>query len=125
MSSTKKVKSAGRYHARYGIGIRRRLIDVEEKQKKKQACQSCGFKKVKRKAPGIFFCTKCGSQFAGGAFVSHTLSGSIVSKMVSQKSFLPSLNELVKAREKETGKPENEPDAKAHAKEDKKNRGDE
>lgn len=99
MSSTKKVKSAGRYHARYGIGIRRRLIEIEEKQKKPQACPYCGYAKVKRQAAGIFLCAKCGSKFAGGAYVSQTLTGSIVSKMVNQKSFLPALAQLVEATE--------------------------
>ncbi len=99
MSSTKKVKSAGRYHARYGIGIRRRLIEIEEKQKKPQTCPYCGYQKVKRKAAGIFSCTKCGSKFAGGAFVPQTLTGSIVTKMVAQKSFLPSLTQLIEATE--------------------------
>lgn len=99
MSSTKKVKSAGRYGARYGVGIRRRLIEIEEKQKKPQTCLVCGFQKVKRKAPGIFHCTKCGSTFAGGAYVAQTLTGSIVSKMVNQKSFLPALNQLLQATE--------------------------
>lgn len=99
MSTTKKVKSAGRYHARYGIGIRRRLIEIEEKQKQLQPCPYCGYNKVKRQAAGIFCCTKCDSKFAGGAFLPQTLTGSIVTKMVTQKRFLPSLSELMEATE--------------------------
>jgi large subunit ribosomal protein L37Ae len=99
VSTTKKVKSAGRYRARYGIGIRRRLLEIEAKQKKPHSCPYCGFMKVKRKAAGIFICTKCGAKFAGGAFVPQTLTGSIVTKMVMQKSFLPAMNQLIEATE--------------------------
>src|SRR3989344_8422018 len=99
MSSTKKVKSAGRFGSRYGIGIRRRVIKVEEKQHQTSNCPSCGFAKVFRKASGIFECKKCGNVFAGGAYYPQTLTGSIVSKMVSQKSFLPNMAELLKINE--------------------------
>lgn len=101
MSSTKKVKSAGRFGSRYGIGIRRRIIKVEEKQHKAGTCPSCGFIRVFRKASGIFACKKCGNIFTGGAYFPQTLTGSIVAKMVNQKSFLPNVAELLKVNEKE------------------------
>ena len=97
MSSTKKVKSAGRFGSRYGVGIRKRLLKVEQKQKEAFACPSCGYPNVKRQAAGIFDCKKCGSRFAGGAYYPETLTGRIVAKMVSQKSFLPNLGELIAA----------------------------
>ncbi len=105
MSSTKKVQSAGRYHARYGVGIRRRLLKVEGQQKKPVACPSCGFSRVSRQAPGIFWCKKCNAQFAGGAYFPQTLTGSIVSKMVSQKSFLSNVGELLHTQETKTEEP--------------------
>lgn len=121
MSSTKKVKSVGRFGARFGVGIRKRLIQIEEQQKKAVACPQCGFKKIKRIAPGIFACSKCSTSFAGGAFVPKTLTGSIVSKMVTQKSFLPSLGELLAVKEPAespavTGEP-TEPKLSKHKKE--------
>lgn len=122
LSSTKKVKSAGRYHARYGIGIRRRLIEIEEKQKKPHACPYCGYQKVKRKAAGIFFCAKCDSKFAGGAFVPQTLTGSIVTKMVNQKSFLPALTQLIEATESGKSTAESLEEIR-HENEEEKNRG--
>ncbi|MBU0636232.1 50S ribosomal protein L37ae [Candidatus Micrarchaeota archaeon] len=99
MSPTRKVKSAGRYGARYGIGIRRRLLKVESKQKKPHPCPYCDLKRLKRKAAGIFYCTKCKIEFAGGAYFPQTLTGGIVEKMIRQKSFLPSVGELVEATE--------------------------
>lgn len=101
MSSTKKVKSAGRFGSRYGIGIRRRVIKIEEKQHQAGVCPSCGFTKVGRIASGIFACKKCGLVFAGGAYFPQTLTGSIVGKMVNQKSFLPNMAELLKTKEEE------------------------
>ena len=99
MSSTQKVKSAGRFGSRYGIGIRRRVIKVEEKQHQQGVCPQCGFTRVNRKASGIFSCKKCGIVFTGGAYYPQTLTGSIVAKMVNQKSFLPNMAELLKVNE--------------------------
>jgi len=101
LGETKKVRSAGRFGSRYGVGIRKRIIKVEKFQKKKHACPECGFKSVKRIAAGIYQCTKCKIKFAGGAYIPETMSGSIVKKMVSQKSFVPHAKELLEAREHE------------------------
>jgi large subunit ribosomal protein L37Ae len=62
MGNTKKVKSTGRFSSRYGVGIRKRVLKVEEHQKALDACPFCGFKKVKRKAAGLFICNKCGAK---------------------------------------------------------------
>jgi len=66
---TKKVKSAGRFGARYGKSIRQRIIDVEQKQRKKQKCPQCGKLGVKRIATGIWHCKKCGTKFASNAYI--------------------------------------------------------
>ncbi len=100
MKKTKKVKTTGRFGVRYGVGIRKTLLKVEEKQKTKQKCPKCGFVRVKRKAKGIFLCKKCGYTFSGGAYLPVTMSGTVVSKMVTQKSFLPHLTELVELKER-------------------------
>ena len=85
--TTKKVKSTGRFGSRYGVGVRKRVVKVEEKQKNLSACPFCGFKKVKRKAAGLFVCNKCNAQFTGGAYYVETLAGKSIRKMVSQKTF--------------------------------------
>tara|TARA_Y100000310_G_C20676235_1_gene813229 strand:- start:205 stop:465 length:261 start_codon:yes stop_codon:yes gene_type:complete len=69
MAHTKKVGSAGRFGARYGRKIRKKVIKVEELQKAKHACPFC--KKegcVKRVAAGIWICKKCNTKFAGKAY---------------------------------------------------------
>ena len=45
---TKKVGSTGRFGARYGVSVRRRLGAVEKKQRQKYECPSCSKVNVKR-----------------------------------------------------------------------------
>jgi large subunit ribosomal protein L37Ae len=44
----KKVKSAGRFGARYGKRVRDRLVQIETKQRVKQKCPFCKKLGVKR-----------------------------------------------------------------------------
>ncbi len=99
MGNTLKTSTTARFGSRYGVGVKKRVLKVENKQKEKVACINCGFKKIKRKSRGIFYCKKCGHTFAGGAFLPQTLSGGIIKKMVVQKSFLPLTKELLEATE--------------------------
>jgi large subunit ribosomal protein L37Ae len=86
MGNTKKVRSTGRFSSRYGVGIRKRMLKVEDKQHNLDACPFCGFKKVKRKAAGLFVCAKCGAKFTGGAYTTETLGGKSIKKIVAQKT---------------------------------------
>jgi large subunit ribosomal protein L37Ae len=99
MGKTKKVGKAGRFKARYGVGIRKKLAKVESRQKLRYSCPQCGFVAVKRLSKGVFNCNKCSHKFAGGAYFPLTMSGNLVRKMVQQKSFLPNLGELLEAKE--------------------------
>ena len=103
MGSTLKVLSAGRYGARYGIGIRKRLLKVEGEQRKKHPCPNCGYAKVKRLQRGIFSCRKCDLKFSGGTYLPETQAGRIIRKMVSQKSFMPMVTQLTQATEETKG----------------------
>jgi len=67
MSGTKKVGITGKYGVGYGIGIRRRLLKVEEK--KTDVCPFCFKRQLKRKDAGIWICGKCGTKFAGGTHI--------------------------------------------------------
>ncbi len=64
----------GRFGSKYGSKIRKNVLAVESKYKyQKQACPYCGKDSVKRKAAGIFLCSNCGKEFAGGAYEPETL----------------------------------------------------
>ncbi len=83
--ATRKLKSVARYGARYGKKIRVRMLKVERDQHKKQPCPRCGLGTLKRKAAGLYACTKCQTEFAGGAYVPRTLAGTLVQRMIAQK----------------------------------------
>ena len=67
-SKSKKTKSAGRFGARYGRSVRVKLVNVEQKQRKKQKCPYCGKMGVKRLSKGIWHCRKCDKKFASDTY---------------------------------------------------------
>ena len=79
---TKKVGSAGRFQARYGVRSRTRVRDVEQQQRTSYPCQHCGQKTVTRIGTGIWKCKKCGVTYAGGAYIPRTEQGINVEKMM-------------------------------------------
>ena len=79
---TKKVGSAGRYQARYGVRARTRVRNVEMAQREKHICPSCGHDRVKRIGTSIWQCGKCNVKFAGGAYFPKTESGQNVEKIL-------------------------------------------
>ena len=88
---TKKVGSAGRFQARYGVRARTRMRNVEIVQKAKHICPSCGHQKVKRISTSIWRCGKYGVKFAGGAYQPRTESGQNVEKMLRGEIELPEI----------------------------------
>ena len=99
MGNTKKVGTTGRYSARYGVGVKKRVLAVEKRMANEVQCPFCGFSKTKREAAGLFLCRKCNAKFTGGAYEPQTLVGKTINKMVSQKQFLLGAEELIKAKE--------------------------
>lgn len=65
---TKKVGPVGRFGPRYGVRIRRRILDVELEQRKRHRCPRCMAYAVKRRSTGVWACRHCGLVFAGGAY---------------------------------------------------------
>lgn len=69
-SKSKKSKSSGRFGARYGKRIKMKLVQVEEKQRKKQKCPFCEKLGVKRISKGIWQCQRktCNKKFASDTY---------------------------------------------------------
>lgn len=66
---TKKVGSSGRFGARYGVRVRKRVADVELQSKGRHECPKCKAIAVGRQASGIWECRHCGTKFASSSYM--------------------------------------------------------
>ena len=82
---TKKVGSTGRFGARYGAKLRRRVLDIERRRADPQRCPSCATRALTREAVGLWSCKKCGLSFAGGAYVPFTDAGKAARRAIAQR----------------------------------------
>ena len=82
---TKKVGISGRFGARYGSTLRKRMKKVLETQKKTYECRACGKTSVKRNAVGIWTCRSCMVKFAGGAYSYVTPAWTKFNNMLKQE----------------------------------------
>jgi large subunit ribosomal protein L37Ae len=65
---TKKVGLTGKFGPRYGTKTKKMILEIESKQKKEKVCPYCERSALKRLAAGIWYCKKCKTKFAGGAY---------------------------------------------------------
>ena len=65
---TKKVGITGKYGPRYGTKTKKIVLEIEKKEEKSRVCPYCERRTLKRIAAGIWFCKKCKTKFAGGAY---------------------------------------------------------
>ncbi|MCI4341639.1 MAG: 50S ribosomal protein L37ae [Thermoplasmata archaeon] len=65
---TKKIGSTGWMGPRYGIRIRRRVLEIDREKNKDSPCPRCSTVTLARVASGIFECRRCGTRFASGAY---------------------------------------------------------
>jgi large subunit ribosomal protein L37Ae len=66
---TKKIGPTGWMGPRYGIRIRRRVIDIDRARARPAACPRCSTMTIHRVASGIFECRRCGTRYASNAYV--------------------------------------------------------
>ena len=85
MARTKKVGSTGRFGPRYGAKLRRRVLDIEKRRHEPNRCPACATKALKRKAVGLWQCSKCDLLFAGGAYVPYTDAGKAAKRAIAQR----------------------------------------
>ena len=69
MRRTKKVGSTGWMGPRYGIKIRRRVLEIDRAQHKANTCPKCSTVTLWRIASGIYECQRCGVRVSGPAYV--------------------------------------------------------
>lgn len=73
MGKTRVVGIAGRYGARYGSTLRKKIKEVLEKRYSPHTCPFCAHRgRVVRISTGIWMCKKCGARWAGGAYIPRT-----------------------------------------------------
>jgi large subunit ribosomal protein L37Ae len=85
LARTKKVGSTGRFGARYGAKLRRRVLDIEKKRNEPTRCPACATRALKRQAVGLWKCKKCDLLFAGGAYVPFTDAGKAAKRAITQR----------------------------------------
>ncbi len=83
---TKKVGITGRFGARYGTTIRKRVKKIEDRMKQRHKCPECQTKAVKRVSVGIWKCRKCDFTFSGGAYVPETSEGRKIARITKRLS---------------------------------------
>ena len=81
----KKVNLAGKYGARYGWGLKKKIINIEQMSHSKYVCPKCNRMNVKRVSAGIWQCRKCNVKIAGGAYNVKTSSTEMIEKIFARK----------------------------------------
>jgi large subunit ribosomal protein L37Ae len=65
---TKKVGLTGWMGPRYGIRIRRRVLEIDRGHQKPSPCPRCSTVTLWRVSSGIYECERCGVRLASGAY---------------------------------------------------------
>ncbi|MHA1130233.1 MAG: 50S ribosomal protein L37ae [Candidatus Helarchaeota archaeon] len=81
---TKKVGITGRFGARYGSTVRKRIKRIEERMKQLHKCPQCQTRAVRRVSVGVWQCRKCDYKFTGGAYIPETSEGKKVGRTIKQ-----------------------------------------
>jgi large subunit ribosomal protein L37Ae len=100
-TKTKKVGSAGRFGSKYGKKIRDNVKKIELRSKTKHKCPQCEKLSLKRKASGIWECSKCGAKMAGGAWSPQTELGRVSTRVVTSGTKGKAAVEEMEAAEEE------------------------
>ena len=105
MVKTKLIGAAGRYGARYGKRVKKKIADIESRQRKKQRCPFCGGI-VKRLSKGIWKCKKCKKKFAAHAYYIEEGSMEVKAEKPEKTKSLkkPTSKKTVKATKKVSAK---------------------
>jgi large subunit ribosomal protein L37Ae len=83
---SKSATVGGRFGARYGRTVRKRLGQIESELRKKHRCPSCGSLTVKRFSVGVWKCSKCGFTFSGGAYSPSSSLGEVAKRSIKKET---------------------------------------
>lgn len=72
----------GRFGARYGVSVRRRVLEVELRQRGRHPCPRCGARALRRTSTSIWECRRCGHKYAGGAYYPETAAHKTVERAI-------------------------------------------
>lgn len=84
MGKTKKAGSSGKFGTRYGMRVKRKWLEVDQKQRKLHKCPTCDRMSVSRISSGIWGCRKCGAKMTGGAYYPVTPVATTVERAVKK-----------------------------------------
>ncbi len=84
MARTRKVGSTGKFGARYGSTLRKRVRAVEEKSKAVYKCPNCLKRTFRRTGLGIWECSSCGEKRTGGAWEPETSAGRSILRRITR-----------------------------------------
>ena len=82
----KKVKLAGKYGSRYGWGMKKKIIAIEETSHATYVCPKCNRNMVRRLSAGIWYCRKCDTKIAGGSYTMSTSSKEMMENIYAGKT---------------------------------------
>ena len=108
---TKKVGSAGRLGARYGVRIRRRHGDIEEQSKGSHESPSCKAVAMTRVANGIWVCRHCDAKYASSSYMPTppaSVKRELAEVLAAQKAKEEGLQEVPKEEPAEEELPRDE-----------------
>jgi large subunit ribosomal protein L37Ae len=87
MGKTKKVGWTGRYGARYGANVRKKVrLVIQQLKSGKIKCPRCAtVGSIQRDSVGIWHCKKCDATFTGGAYSTVTPRGAESFRVAKRK----------------------------------------
>ncbi len=83
---TKKAGITARFGPRYGDRLRKRVLEIETKEKGDIKCPKCENPTMKRLSTGVWHCRRCGAKMTGGAWELHTAQGRVAWRVAASKT---------------------------------------
>ncbi len=86
---TKKVGRTGWMGPRYGIRVRRRVLEIDRARDQAYPCPRCSTVTLRRSGSGIYECHRCQTAFASDAYVFHPAPALFRSEEVGKEAPVP------------------------------------